>query len=78
MIREQDESDQYECVDPLLGQEMWRLDAPEADATLRRALENHLAICHACRMAVAFEDHLPNVLSARRRTRSWKATRGDR
>lgn len=40
----------YECVDPSVGDEIWQLDIPALDADLRRKLEAHVSICHACRM----------------------------
>ncbi len=45
----------YECVEPELGDELWRLGAPATDAGLRRRLENHLMICDACRLRCAAE-----------------------
>ncbi|MBU0742046.1 hypothetical protein KKG45_08825 [bacterium] len=40
----------YECVDPNVGEEIWRLDIPNLDAVLRRELEAHVLVCHACRL----------------------------
>ena len=71
-----DEFAQYECVDPPLGKEMWRTHDPRIDPELLRRLENHLTICHACRMAVAFENHLPRVLSRRKKSLFWLSASG--
>jgi len=40
----------FECVDPIMGDEIWQLDSPAIDADLRRKLEAHVLICHACRL----------------------------
>ncbi len=40
----------YDCVDPGVGDEIWRLDVPTIDADLRRELEAHVSVCHACRL----------------------------
>ncbi len=45
----------FECVEPALGDEMWRLEAPALDVSLGRRLENHLMICDACRLRRAME-----------------------
>jgi len=40
----------YECVDPVVGDEIWRLDDPATGPALRRRLEAHVAACHFCRL----------------------------
>jgi hypothetical protein len=40
----------YQCVDPAVGAEIWQLDSPALDADLRRKLQAHVSICHACRL----------------------------
>lgn len=40
----------YDCVDPGVGDEIWRLDVPTINADLQRKLEAHVAVCHACRL----------------------------
>ena len=43
----------YECVEPALGAQLGRLDEPDLDADTRRRLEDHLAVCDACRLTRA-------------------------
>jgi hypothetical protein len=57
------ERDGYECVDPDVGEEMWRLGAPALDAALRRRLETHLTVCDACRLRRAVERRVAEGLS---------------
>lgn len=45
----------FECVDPSVGQELWRLQQPDLDPALRATLEAHLAACHACRLMVRLD-----------------------
>jgi hypothetical protein len=40
----------YECIEPRVGDQLWRLEAPGTDATLRSQLEAHVAVCQACRL----------------------------
>ncbi len=40
----------FECVDPSVGDEIWRLDLPAIDAASRHVLEAHVSVCHACRL----------------------------
>lgn len=39
----------YECIDPELGAELWRLEDPDTDDELRSRLGRHLRHCAACR-----------------------------
>ncbi|MEN8006875.1 MAG: hypothetical protein ABFS42_07640 [Candidatus Krumholzibacteriota bacterium] len=52
----------FECVEPALGDEMWRFEAPDLDASLRRRLENHLMICDACRLRQAMDRRVASGL----------------
>jgi len=47
----------YQCVDPAVGAEIWQLDSPALDADLRRKLQAHVSICHACRMGRDLDVH---------------------
>ena len=40
----------YECVDPVKGDEIWKLDDPATEPALRRELEAHVTACHFCRL----------------------------
>lgn len=48
--------DGYECVDPELGGELWRLDDLGTDDALRGRLEAHISICARCRLQLATEE----------------------
>lgn len=45
--------DAWECVDPELGNQLWRRDDPLTDAALRARLERHVALCDCCRLSLA-------------------------
>jgi Putative zinc-finger len=47
--------DRYECVEPDLGEQIWRLDDPELDAAEATLLKDHLAMCDACRIYRAMD-----------------------
>ncbi len=53
----------FECVEPALGDEMWRLDSPALDAALHSRLDNHLMVCDACRIRRATEARIAAGLS---------------
>ncbi|MEZ4651312.1 MAG: hypothetical protein R3E97_21475 [Candidatus Eisenbacteria bacterium] len=38
----------FECVDPAVGERIWRLEESNLDASIRSELEAHLEVCHAC------------------------------
>ena len=52
----------YECVDLDLGAQLWQYDAPACESDLRRRLENHLDICHACRIALGIQERVADGL----------------
>ncbi|MBC8426281.1 hypothetical protein H8E07_19365 [bacterium] len=58
--------DGYECVDPDLGGELWRLDDPETNRALRGRLEVHVSICARCRLQLATEDWTRSGLRSER------------
>lgn len=43
----------YECIDPSLGEHLWRLDDPTTAADLQTRLQRHLRHCSVCRQRVA-------------------------
>lgn len=45
----------YECIEPTLGEQIWRLGAPDCPAELRPRLEAHLRHCAHCRLELAIE-----------------------
>ncbi len=52
------ERHRYECVQPELGDELWRLDDPDTDPRLREWLVRHRAVCDACRLTRAIGNRL--------------------
>lgn len=40
----------YECVDPSVGSQLWRLEEAGVEPEIRARLEAHLEVCHACRL----------------------------
>ncbi len=40
---------EYECIDPELGAELWRLDDPDSPMTTKARLRAHLEYCPQCR-----------------------------
>jgi len=40
---------EHECIDPGLGEQLWRLDDPATGAGRRERLETHVRFCDACR-----------------------------
>ena len=45
---EHDVRDHDECLDPVLGEQLWRLELTQTDPALRKRLEAHLRHCPAC------------------------------
>lgn len=43
----------YECIEPELGQELWRYDDPDTDAAIVSKLDLHLTLCHKCNQSLA-------------------------
>ena len=56
----------YECIDPSLGEQMWRLADPECPAELQGQLQTHQAYCSHCRLQGAFEDKVVGGLGSKR------------
>jgi hypothetical protein len=52
----------HECIDPDLGDQLWRLDDPATDGRLRQRLEHHVAHCAACRLQLAVGEALADGL----------------
>ncbi len=52
------ELENYECIDPAVGAELWKREVPNTDAETRRRLESHLDFCAACRLRAAVGDEL--------------------
>jgi len=51
----EDQTGSYECVQPELGHQIWRLEMKDTSDELRSSLENHLAVCDSCRLTLAAE-----------------------
>ncbi len=45
-----DSSHRFECVQPELGEQVWRCGLPDCDPDLQRELDRHLQVCDACRL----------------------------
>jgi len=82
MTRPESESLLPECVEPTLGRERWRLADPELGPAERERLEDHLAICDACRLDQAVAERvaaavragaLPAAAPGHTRRRRWLA-----
>ncbi|MCB9514501.1 MAG: hypothetical protein R3C71_10370 [Candidatus Krumholzibacteriia bacterium] len=76
------ESSPYMCIDPPIGDQIWRLELPETDASLREQLEAHVSACQACQLLRQL-DQRARVLArqdalGRRETRlsGWLSLRG--
>ena len=52
----------YECVEPDLGNQLWKLETPGTDPDLEERLRAHLAICDACRLEHQFEHLVATAL----------------
>ena len=58
-MTERDEpSPVFECVQPEIGGQIWRLTDPDSTAELLEPLRRHLAVCDACRLTLAVGDRL--------------------
>ncbi len=55
MSDHQDQTGSFECVQPELGHQIWRLEMNDTSDDLRNSLENHLAVCDSCRLTLAAE-----------------------
>ena len=52
----------YECIDPSLGDELWRLDDTATPDQVRARIEDHLVFCAACRLEVSLATHVATGL----------------
>lgn len=79
MCPQSDISGPYQCVQPEIGDQIWRLDRAETPSDLRLRLKNHLAVCDSCRLTLAVQervqrgaqDHSLAVKTARNRAAGW-------
>ncbi len=55
----------FECVDPAVGDLVWRYSEPDLDPALRRKLTDHVAICDACRWDLGLEQAVLSGLQDR-------------
>lgn len=49
------EDHEHECLDPNLGEQLWRIAADACPEDLRARLEHHVSHCAACRLQLALE-----------------------
>lgn len=54
----------HECIDPDLGQDLWRLDDPSTAPELRQALLRHCHHCSACASTRALADLLDRAVKS--------------
>ncbi|MBN2170971.1 MAG: hypothetical protein JW819_06615 [Candidatus Krumholzibacteriota bacterium] len=54
---------EYQCIDPELGEQMSSLNRDDLDPRLRRQLEHHLEHCDACREKILFERALVRLIA---------------
>lgn len=45
----------FECIDPQIGDQIWRLERSEPDLDWTAELEAHVSACHACRLLVSLD-----------------------
>ena len=55
-------SHRFECVEPEIGDRLWRLDDPLTPSGELERLHAHLSICHACRLHLAVDKRLERSL----------------
>jgi len=58
----------YECVEPEVGDQIWRYGLPDIDSETRGLLGDHLKMCDRCRLAQALEREAEAGLQAGRLT----------
>ncbi len=56
--------DEFECVEPDLGAQLWRRDDPALDPVLKERLADHLLICDACRLELLIKGRIEGGLRA--------------
>lgn len=55
MIDSRGHDEGYQCIEPDLGQDIWRLDLPDLAAEEFKLLNDHLRLCDACRLYGAMD-----------------------
>lgn len=55
-----------ECLDPMLGEQIWQRATDDCPPDLRERLEAHLQYCAACRLQAAVEDLVAGGLRTKR------------
>ncbi len=53
---------EYECIDPELGKELWRIDDPNSPVTTKARLQAHLEYCPHCRTLEVMKGRLASGL----------------
>lgn len=53
----------YECVDPVLGEQVWQYNTPEVTPELQSQLQGHLEICAKCRLKRALCERVGKALA---------------
>ena len=59
-----DHEHRYECVQPDLGEQLWKLDTDDVDPELRLGLERHLRVCDDCRLQRVVHERLGELGAA--------------
>jgi hypothetical protein len=55
---------EYECIDPVLGEQMWRLADKDCPADLKERLATHLTFCAHCRLQASFNEKMGEGLES--------------
>lgn len=63
MSDEDEMTDGFECIEPDLGDQMWRLEGSGTESALHDQLVDHLAYCDACRLKQGAVRHLQRALA---------------
>jgi hypothetical protein len=57
-------SEEYECVEPGTGDQIWRLGSPGTPPELQEKLRRHLAVCDSCRLVMAADGFITSHADA--------------
>ncbi|MEZ4387120.1 MAG: hypothetical protein R3D98_06005 [Candidatus Krumholzibacteriia bacterium] len=57
-----DDRDQYECLDPALAEQLWKLELADTEPALRRRLQVHVRHCPACALTLALDAEIASAV----------------
>ncbi len=64
MRKKTDHDHRFECVQPELGEQLWKLDTDDVEPDLQHRLARHLRVCDDCRLQRAVHDRLGTMGAA--------------